>query len=116
MSAQHTLRARVGTVHRGVFDATIAPVLTIASGDVVEITTLSGNPDQMPPPALGFGVLPEHRDVLARVPAGEGPHLLTGPIAVEGAMPRRAHRRGVGHEACAGLGVESLRNRDGRAA
>ena len=30
MSAQHTLRARVGTVHRGVFDATIAPVLTIA--------------------------------------------------------------------------------------
>jgi acetamidase/formamidase len=87
MSAQHTLRARVGTVHRGVFDSTIAPVLTIASGDVVEITTLSGNPDQMPPPALGFGVLPEHRDVLARVPAGEGPHLLTGPIAVEGAMP-----------------------------
>ena len=87
MSAQHTLRARVGTVHRGVFDATIAPVLTIASGDVVEITTLSGNPDQMPPPGLGFGVLPEHRDVLARVPAGEGPHLLTGPIAVEGAMP-----------------------------
>jgi hypothetical protein len=87
MSAHHTLRAKVGTVHRGVFDATLAPVLTIASGDVVDVTTLSGNPDQIPPPELGFTVLPEHRDVLARVPKGEGPHLLTGPIAVDGAMP-----------------------------
>ncbi len=87
MSARHTLRAQVGTVHRGVFDATLAPVLTIASGDVVEVTTLSGNPDQIPPPELGFTVLPEHQDVLARVPTGEGPHLLTGPIAVDGALP-----------------------------
>jgi len=87
MSAHHTLRAKVGTVHRGVFDSTLAPVLTIASGDVVDVTTLSGNPDQMPPPELGFTVLPEHRDVPARVPKGEGPHLLTGPIAVDGAMP-----------------------------
>jgi acetamidase/formamidase len=87
MSAHHTLRAAVGTVHRGVFDAALAPILTIASGDVVEVTTLSGNPDQMPPPELGFTVLPEHREVLARVPKGEGPHFMTGPIAVEGAMP-----------------------------
>ena len=83
----HALRAEVGTVHRGAFDPTLAPVLTIASGDVVDVTTLSGNPDQIPPPELGFTVLPEHRDVLARVPAGEGPHFLTGPIAVDGAMP-----------------------------
>ena len=87
MSARHTLRAAVGTVHRGAFDAAFPPVLTIASGDVVAVTTLSGNPDQIPPPELGFTVLPEHRDVLARVPRGEGPHFLTGPIAVEGAMP-----------------------------
>ena len=32
MSAYHTLRAEVGTVHRGAFDLTLAPVLTIASG------------------------------------------------------------------------------------
>ena len=87
MSAHHTLRAEVGTVHRGAFDPTLAPVLTIASGDVVHVTTLSGNPDQIPPPELGFTVLPEHRDVLARVPTGEGPHFLTGPIAVDGAIP-----------------------------
>ena len=52
MSARHTLRAAVGTVHRGAFDAAFPPVLTIASGDVVAVTTLSGNPDQIPPPEL----------------------------------------------------------------
>jgi acetamidase/formamidase len=87
MTVHHTLRAQVGTVHRGAFDSTLAPVLTIASGDIVEVTTLSGNPDQIPPPQSGFAVLPEHRDVLARVPPGEGTHILTGPIAVKGAAP-----------------------------
>ena len=87
MSAHHTLRADVGTVHRGVFNPTLAPVLTIASGHVVDVTTLSGNPDQIPPPELSFTVLPEHRDVLARVPRSEEPHLLTSPIAVDGAVP-----------------------------
>jgi acetamidase/formamidase len=87
MNVNNTLRAQVGTVHRGAFDSTLAPVLTIASGDIVEVTTLSGNPDQIPPPQSGFTVLPEHRDVLARVPPGEGTHILTGPIAVEGAAP-----------------------------
>jgi acetamidase/formamidase len=84
MSTRHALRAKVGTVHRGAFDSTLGPVLTIASGDVVDVTTLSGNPDQIPPPELGFTVLPEHREVLARVPKGEGPHFL---IVVDGAMP-----------------------------
>ncbi|MGO9401371.1 MAG: acetamidase/formamidase family protein [Xanthobacteraceae bacterium] len=87
MSKHHTLRASVGTVHRGAFDSALAPVLTISSGDVVEVTALSGNPDQLPCAESGFTVLPEHCDVLARVPPGEGPHLLTGPIAVEGAVP-----------------------------
>jgi acetamidase/formamidase len=32
-------------------------------------------------------VLPEHRAVLAGVAPGEGPHFMTGPIAVEGALP-----------------------------
>jgi acetamidase/formamidase len=45
MSARHALRPGVGTVHRGVFDAALPPVLSISSGDVVEVTTLSGNPD-----------------------------------------------------------------------
>ena len=87
MSARHALQPGVGTVHRGVFDAALPPVLSISSGDVVEVTTLSGNPDQIPPADSGFTVLPEHRAVLAGVAPGEGPHFMTGPIAVEGALP-----------------------------
>jgi acetamidase/formamidase len=81
------LSAAVGTVHRGAFSADLPAVLRIASGDIVEVTTLSGAPEVLPEPRSGFTVLPEHRRVLAEVAPGMGPHIMTGPIAVEGAMP-----------------------------
>lgn len=87
MGAHHILTADAGTVHRGTFDAALAPVLTIASGDTVEITSLSGDPADLPPPQSGFTVSAEHRNVLAHVPTGLGPHMMTGPVAVKGAMP-----------------------------
>jgi len=87
MGAHHFLPADVGTVHRGTFDAAIAPVLTIESGDTVEITSLSGDPADLPPAQSGFTVSAEHRRVLERVPTGLGPHFMTGPIAVKGAVP-----------------------------
>ncbi len=87
MSARHTLRADLGTVHRGFFDAALKPVLTIQSGDLIDVTTLSGNEGDRPDPRSGFKVLPEHEKVLAGIPPGEGPHLMTGPIAVRGAEP-----------------------------
>jgi acetamidase/formamidase len=87
VSVRHTLPAKVGTVHRGSFDAALPAVLNIKSGDIVAVTTLSGNTDQLPPSPSAFTVLPEHRAVLAGVAAGEGPHFMTGPIAIEGAMP-----------------------------
>jgi acetamidase/formamidase len=87
VSARHTLRADVGTVHRGFFDAALSPVLTIESGDSVAVTTLSGNADDLPGPRSGFQVLPQHRAVLDGVPPGAGPHLMSGPIAVRGAVP-----------------------------
>ena len=87
MSTHHKLIGDAGTVHRGVFAAIILPVLTINSGDTVEITTLSGATDDLPEASQGFTVRPEHANLLAKVPPGEGPHLMTGPIAVEGAMP-----------------------------
>jgi len=39
-------RARLtdATVHRGFFDASLKPVLTIDSGDIVRLETASGNP------------------------------------------------------------------------
>ncbi len=87
MSTHHKLPANTLSVHRGVFGAQISPVLTIHSGDTVEVSTLSGNDNDLPDKDSGFIVSAEHTDVLAKVPRGEGPHFMTGPIAVAGAMP-----------------------------
>jgi acetamidase/formamidase len=83
--AHHHLPARPGTVRWGHWDGSLPPVLTIRSGDSVTIDTLSGEPADLPDPTRGFTVLPEHREVLAGPYVGPGPHLLTGPIAIEGA-------------------------------
>lgn len=87
METVHTLRAGVGTVHRGIFDAALPAVLTINSGDVVDLTTLSANAEELPPAHRGFTILPEHKAVLDGVVRGEGPHFMTGPVAVAGALP-----------------------------
>jgi acetamidase/formamidase len=87
VSTHHTLLAGVHSVHRGIFDAKLPPVMTVESGDNVTVTTLSGNAADLPAPGSGFTVLAEHSEVLAGVPAGVGPHLMTGPIAVKGAEP-----------------------------
>jgi acetamidase/formamidase len=83
--ATHTLHANAETVHWGYWDAAQSAVLRVASGDTVEIDTLSGEPDDLP--ADEGLVLPEHRAVLAGASRGSGPHLLTGPIWIEGAEP-----------------------------
>jgi acetamidase/formamidase len=87
VSARHTLKASVRTVHRGIFDAGLPPVLAVESGDIVEVTSLSGNSEDLPGLSSGFNVLPEHQAVLAGTTPGEGPHFMTGPIAVRGALP-----------------------------
>lgn len=87
MSKHHVLIGDVGTVHRGTFDAAIPPVLKINPGDTVEVTTLSGNEDNLPPSASPFKLSAAHRNVLAKIPRGIGAHLMTGPIEVAGAMP-----------------------------
>ncbi len=87
MSKHHNLPAGVRTVHRGIFDAALPAVLTIESGDLVEVTTLSGNVEDLPDARSGFQVLPEHQAVLAGTAPGEGPHFMTGPVAVLDALP-----------------------------
>jgi len=87
MSTHHELPARVGTVHWGYYDAALAPVLTVASGDTITVHTLSGTPDDLPADHSGYTLVPEHRPVLEQTRRGPGPHLLTGPVAVAGAEP-----------------------------
>ncbi len=81
--AHHHLPASVETCHWGFFDATQRPVLTIAPGDTVEIETVSGNDWNLP--GAGFHVPPELLDIHARAERMLPGHIMTGPIAIEGA-------------------------------
>jgi acetamidase/formamidase len=79
------LNASPKTCHWGFFDAALAPALTIESGDEITIDTISGGPQNLP--GTGFQVPPELLELhAAGVPAMPG-HILTGPVAVAGAMP-----------------------------
>ncbi|WP_035966857.1 acetamidase/formamidase family protein [Bradyrhizobium sp. YR681] len=83
----HFLRSTPGNVQWGLWDGRLKPVLRIVSGDRVTIETLSGEPDDLPDPSLGYDSVPGHAEVLASAFRGPGPHLLTGPVAIEGAEP-----------------------------
>jgi acetamidase/formamidase len=85
--ATHTLDATPQTVRRGVLDGSFPPVLTIRSGDTVTIQTVSGNEQALPPAGSGFGMPAALTEILAAVPPGTGPHIVTGPVAIEGAEP-----------------------------
>ena len=82
---RHRLEAGAETVHWGYFDGALPPVLTVESGDVVTISTVSGPPDAMPAPPL---VVPEALKAVQRsVPNKLPGHMCTGPVAVRGAKP-----------------------------
>ncbi|MDO9415838.1 acetamidase/formamidase family protein [Pararhizobium sp.] len=86
--AHHVLKSSVENCHWGYFDATRRPVLSIKSGDTVTIDSVSGQPAHTPKPGGAFVVPPELTDIHARATErGPGPHILTGPVAIEGAKP-----------------------------
>ncbi len=80
------LSASPETIHWGYFDATQPPVRTVKSGERLTIETVSGAPAHLPPP--GFHVPPELLAIHKAFPGAPfGPHILTGPVAVDGAEP-----------------------------
>jgi acetamidase/formamidase len=85
-SALHALRATPSTVHWGYFDASLAPVLRVRSGDLVQAETIS--PHAGDDPDLMFDAAIEA--LYRGIPEAErypGPHIMTGPIFVENARP-----------------------------
>ncbi len=90
--ALHEISPSAATVHWGHFDGTLAPILTVAPGDTITINTLSGSPEDLPPAEFKATVSPNHHDVHAHATRGPGAHVMTGPVAVTGAMPGDALR------------------------
>lgn len=73
------------TCHWGYFDAALDPVATVASGSEVTMNTVTGGKAMLP--GEGYHVPPELHEIhAAGEPAMPG-HILTGPVAVDGAMP-----------------------------
>ena len=92
MPETHRIPARPETIRWGAFDASFAPVATVASGDLVVLECVSGAPEVMPPASSGLVIPPALAAIHASKPPRLGPHILTGPIAVAGAEPGDALR------------------------
>ena len=85
----HVLAPSPDTVVWGYYSSDTRPVLNISSGDFVRVHTLvTSNPSELE----RIGIPPDEieqelRDVQSVTDRGSGPHVLTGPISIEGAEP-----------------------------
>lgn len=86
MTQNHTLAATPKTVHWGQFWSELPSVMTVSDGDRVTVETLSGREEVLPAEGSGMTVTSAHREILA-ADLERVAHLLTGPIAIVGAMP-----------------------------
>src|SRR6516165_6072336 len=91
LAVEYALMPSPQPVHVGHFSAALKPVLTVNSGDIVTIETVSNvDPEELeasgvaPPTAVPEYVRTIRREVTDR---GPGVHILTGPIYVNGAIP-----------------------------
>jgi len=89
---RYELKPTPDTVAWGHYEAGAKPALTIKSGDTVTIhTLLTNNPTGLEKAGVAPADVEQSlRDVYAGVPQsarGPGGHILTGPIAIEGAEP-----------------------------
>jgi acetamidase/formamidase len=90
-NAQQTLLATPDTVVWGNYNGAAKPALTVKSGDTVVIQTLStcGPPKRLESLGIAPADIPQYvRDIYDKFPAtekGPGGHILTGPVAIDGA-------------------------------
>ncbi|MCU1390938.1 MAG: putative amidase [Ilumatobacteraceae bacterium] len=82
--ASHRLAATPETVYWGYIDRDQPPCLTVRSGDTIEVDAITHHAGDAPDLLMDDGI----RAIWAGIAEGErgpGVHILTGPIAVEGA-------------------------------
>lgn len=80
----HHLRATPETCHWGYFDAALAPALTIKSGDIIQGEAVTHHAGDAPELLMDEAITA----LFAGIPETDrnpGVHIMTGPIAVEGA-------------------------------
>ena len=85
--ALHRVAATPETVRWGMFDASYKPVITVQSGDTVVLECVSGGPETLPPPSSGLKVPAALSAIHASNIPRAGGHIITGPVAIEGAEP-----------------------------
>jgi acetamidase/formamidase len=86
----HRLEATPATVAYGHYWAETKPVLTIDSGDIIDVDTmLTSTPDRLEKSGVAPSeVQPQLRAIVEQVKdRGPGGHILTGPVYVNGAEP-----------------------------
>ena len=81
MSQHHVVSCGPEHCHWGFFDAALQPIVTVQSGDTVQIDCVSGGPDILPK-GDNWEILPDHLAIHAGLAQGTGAHILTGPIEV----------------------------------
>src|SRR5690242_10716989 len=86
----HRLTSTPKTVVWGYYDAATPPALRVRSGDTVEIrTSMIASPEMLEQAGVAASdIEPSLRDIYREVKdRGAGPHILTGPVYIEGAEP-----------------------------
>jgi acetamidase/formamidase len=80
--ALHQLHARTKTVHWGYFDASLAPALTVASGDLIQAEAITHHAGDAPELMMDEAI----NEIFRAIPEADrnpGVHIMTGPIFVE---------------------------------
>jgi len=85
MTRHHVIDPLPETMVWGYLDASVPPVLTVASGDTVSLTSWSSADEEDLPPDRSL-VDSGHLRALAECARGPASHKITGPIGVEGAV------------------------------
>src|SRR5262249_2262573 len=86
--AQHALHVSPSTVQWGCFASDGKPVVTVKPGETVTIDTICEIDELEQLGAATDDPIRELKQIEANVKEkGPGPHVLTGPVAIEGAMP-----------------------------
>src|SRR5215470_1208569 len=89
-SKTHDLKLEPKNIHWGYYDASLAPVLRIASGDSVRVETMvAGGLQRLRLAGVKEDEIPQSLKVVEDTVKERGPgaHPMTGPIYIEGAEP-----------------------------